>query len=57
MLAAWGEASGPVELRTRSGRILRVRHRLESRRYLTSLSGEARIVFFGEFGELSNTAG
>jgi diaminopimelate epimerase len=55
MLAAWGETSGSVELRTRSGRILRVRHRVESGRYLTSLSGEARIVFRGELGEFSNT--
>ena len=55
MLATWGEASGLVELQTRSGRLLRVRHRLEDGRYLASLSGEARIVFRGELAELSST--
>ena len=53
MLAVWGEAGDMVELETRSGRTLRVRHRIESGEYLASLSGEARIVFVGELAELS----
>jgi diaminopimelate epimerase len=53
LLAAWGEAQAAVELETRSGRVLRIRHRSESGQYHASLSGEARIVFVGELGELS----
>lgn len=52
MLSAWGEASDAVELETRSGRILRVRHRADAGRQYPSLSGEARIVFVGRLGEL-----
>ena len=51
MLGAWGEASESVELQTRSGRILRVRHKLENAQFLPSLSGEAQIVFVGALGE------
>jgi diaminopimelate epimerase len=53
LLAAWGEAQTEVELETRSGRVLRIRHRNESGQRHASLSGEARIVFVGELGELS----
>lgn len=54
MLAAWGEASARVELETKSGRVLRVRHRVEDGKLFPSLSGEARIVFRGELAELSS---
>jgi diaminopimelate epimerase len=53
LLAAWGIAPRErVELQTRSGRILRVRHRVDGDRIFASLSGEARIVFMGQFAEL-----
>ena len=55
MLATWGEASESVELETHSGRVLLVRHRLENGQRFASLSGEARIVFVGELGELFPT--
>lgn len=55
MLAAWGEASDRTELETRSGRVLRVRHRREGGKLFPSLSGEARIVFRGELAELFST--
>ena len=51
MLAAWGEAPESVELETRSGRILRVRHKVENGCFLPSLCGEAQIVFVGALGE------
>jgi diaminopimelate epimerase len=53
LLAAWGQAQSAVELGTRSGRLLRIRHRTDSGQRHASLSGEARIVFIGELGELS----
>jgi diaminopimelate epimerase len=55
LLATWGEASESIALETRSGRSLRVRHRVEAGNYLASLSGEARIVFVGELAELFNS--
>ena len=51
LLTAWGEASGAVELTTRSGRTLRVRLKQDSGSWAPSLSGEARIVFVGKLGE------
>ena len=45
------EASGPVSLVTRSGRVLRVRSLLKSDGYWPSLAGEARLVFQGQMGE------
>jgi diaminopimelate epimerase len=56
LLAAWGEAGETVELETKSGRSLRVRHRSDGRQHIASLSGEARIVFVGELGELFKAA-
>ena len=50
VLAAWGAATGPVELVTRSGRSLRVRHRDEAAG--PSLAGEGRIVFTGSLRDL-----
>jgi diaminopimelate epimerase len=55
LLAAWGEAPESVELETRSGRVLNVRHNRINGRFLPSLSGEARIVFVGTLGELFQT--
>jgi diaminopimelate epimerase len=52
LLTAWGLADGPISLRTRSGRTLTVRLRREGARWFTSLSGEGRIVFRGQLGEL-----
>jgi diaminopimelate epimerase len=56
LLGVWGEVPGVVELATRSGRILRVRHRLVGSQRLASLSGEGRIVFVGKLGELGSAA-
>ena len=52
LLAAWGEAGETVELETKSGRSLRVRHRSDGHQHVASLSGEARIVFVGQLAEL-----
>lgn len=52
LLSAWGEVGDAVELETRSGRLLRVRHRSAHGGHYASLSGEARIVFLGELKEL-----
>lgn len=52
LLTAWGEAAQTVELETKSGRSLRVRHRRDGVRHMSSLSGEARIVFVGKLAEL-----
>jgi diaminopimelate epimerase len=52
LLAAWGEATDAVELKTRSGRSLHVRHHVIGDRYAASLSGEARIVFVGNIAEI-----
>ena len=52
LLTTWGKASGPLSLRTRSGRTLTVRLRREADRWFPSLRGEGRLVFRGELGEL-----
>ncbi|HUE74186.1 MAG TPA: diaminopimelate epimerase [Pirellulaceae bacterium] len=52
LLTQWGLTSGPVTLRTRSGRALRVRFWGAGAGAKASLSGEARLVFAGRFGEL-----
>ena len=52
LLNAWGEAGSPVRIRTRSGRTLRVRLRGSGPSAVPSLSGEARIVYRANFGEL-----
>jgi diaminopimelate epimerase len=51
LLVEAGEAESPVRLQTRSGRVLTVRLRRSERGWEPSLSGEARIVFEGRFGE------
>jgi diaminopimelate epimerase len=52
LLAKSGQATSPVALRTRSGRTLTVRLEHHEGAWLPSLSGEARVVFEGRFGEL-----
>lgn len=52
LLTAWGLSKGPVRIRTRSGRELGVRLSGPRDRQVPSLTGEARIVFRGSFGEL-----
>ena len=46
------ESGDEVALETRSGRVLRVRLETVNGGWLPSLSGEARLVFEGRFGEL-----
>ncbi len=54
LLQAWGEANAtePVELHTRSERVLRVRLGRDGSRWMPSLSGEARIVYQGTLSEI-----
>ncbi|HEX4470186.1 MAG TPA: diaminopimelate epimerase [Gemmatimonadaceae bacterium] len=52
LLAAWGEAGDKVELETKSGRSLHVRHHMDGDSHRGSLSGEARIVFVGNLAEI-----
>ena len=52
LLNAWGLAKGPVRLETRSGRELSVRLSGSAAAQTPSLSGEARIIYRGQFGEL-----
>ena len=52
LLKEWGLARSPVRIRTRSGRDLIVRLSGLPDRQTPSLSGEARIVYRAQFGEL-----
>lgn len=52
LLTSWGLARSPVRLQTRSGRELGVRLTGSSQAKTPSLSGEARIVYRAQFGEL-----
>lgn len=52
LLTEWGLTTGPVRLRTRSGKELRVRLTGRSGSWTPSLSGEARLVYRAELGEL-----
>lgn len=52
LLTHWGLAKGPVRIRTRSGRELGVRFAASADSIRPSLTGEARIVYRGHFGEL-----
>jgi diaminopimelate epimerase len=52
LLTEAGDATGEVTLTTRSGRVLRVRLRRSPEGWWPSLSGEARVVFDGRFGEI-----
>ena len=52
LLTEWGLAKGPVRIQTRSGRELGVRFSGQAASRRPSLTGEARIVYRGHFGEL-----
>lgn len=52
LLTEWGLAEGPVRIQTRSGRELGVRFSGQTPLRRPSLTGEARIVYRGHFGEL-----
>ena len=54
MLQLWGEAPGsqPVEIETRSGRLLRIRLARAERGWSPSLAGEGRVVFQGSLSEI-----
>jgi diaminopimelate epimerase len=52
LLTAWGEANGPVELQTGSGRLLRVRLERDGACWKPSLAGEARVVYQGQLAEI-----
>ncbi len=48
LLRVWGFATGDVDLKTRSGRVLTVKLRQDGTTWLPTLAGEGRIVFMGE---------
>jgi len=52
LLTEWGEATGTVELQTRSGKPLRVSLRRDASTWHPSLAGEGRVVFEGHLAEL-----
>ena len=52
LVATWTGTPGPVSLRTKSGRTLRVRLQKTRNGWLPSLSGDAQFVFDGRFGEV-----
>lgn len=52
ILRAWGLAEGPVRIRTRSGRELGVRLSGPPGEQRPSLTGEATMVYRGQFGEV-----
>lgn len=52
LIETWGLAKNPIAVRTRSGRTLTVTLRRDGASWHPTLSGEGRIVFSGELGEL-----
>ena len=52
LLTAWGLASGPVSIETRSGKTLTVRLERSGDRWSPSLAGEGRVVYQGLLSEL-----
>lgn len=56
LLTEWGLSSGPVTIHTRSGKELRVRFSGPHGSRTPSLSGEARLVYRAQFGELPANA-
>jgi diaminopimelate epimerase len=52
LISSWERASGPIRLQTKSGRTLTVRLERTAGGFQPSLSGEARFVFDGRFGEI-----
>ena len=53
-LRLWGEApeAGPLDIESRSGKVLRVTLKLASRGWSPSLAGEGRIVYEGRLAEI-----
>lgn len=51
LLTAWHGATSPIDLITRSGKVLQVTVRKSGDSWLPSLRGEGRIVFSGNLGE------
>lgn len=56
LLTKWGLTTSPVRITTRSGRALRVRLSGPADAAKPSLSGEARLVYRGQLGELPSTS-
>jgi len=54
LLTRWGLVSGPVRLLTRSGREVGVRFGGSDAGAKASLSGEAKLIFRGRFGEIGS---
>lgn len=52
LLTIWGEATGPVEVETRSGKTLRVRLSRGDSGWSPSLSGEGRVVYQATLSEI-----
>ena len=52
LLTEWSEATGTIDLETRSGKTLRVSLRRDGPVWHPSLSGEGRVVFEGRLAEL-----
>jgi diaminopimelate epimerase len=52
LLATWGEVVSPVEIETRSGRVVRVTLRESEIGWSPSLAGEGRVVFQGSLSEI-----
>lgn len=52
MLRLWGESGDETWIRTRSGRLVRVRLRRDGDAWYPSLAGEGRVVFQGSLREL-----
>jgi diaminopimelate epimerase len=52
LLTTWEEASGSVQLETRSGRSLHVQLRRDGERWFPSLSGNAVVVYEGQLAEI-----
>jgi diaminopimelate epimerase len=52
LLTAWGEASGPVDIQTRSGKLVRVTLDRSGADWLPSLAGEGRVVYKGQLSEI-----
>lgn len=52
LLSSWGLAEPPVDIRTRSGRMLAVTFQRSGGSWSPSLSGEGRVVYRGELSEI-----
>jgi len=52
LLSAWGLATPPVEIQTRSGKLVVVDFRRSGESWSPSLAGEGRVVYRGELSEI-----